>query len=551
MTSEDIENYFTSLGPDMDLLRLAGYSKPELIKELIENRGAKVNAMNDRGSTPLHKAAKGEFGEISAKIIEYLISKGADINAKDNKGITPLHEAAKSEFKEILVIKTLINCGADINAQDSKGQTPLDIATVSYPECEIELLKHGANINTDNPLIVQAVIMANNDKAIDLATRIQNINNLEKACSKLEIRDREETLNILQKAKTRLIESIPADCVKSLKEGSLKDKEKLLEMFQSLKEKSSYIDLGIKILKAESSPFDDYKYKDTYEGIPVKEWFASEDPYVDLRTFVGTSDLPLVAYGIENLKLDTNHFKKPTLLELALAQDTKESIEVARYLLKKGVDVNVKNDNGFNLFDVAIVRGNEEHIKLFIPYTPDFNIITSEKLTKDQKALCVSNLMNAAYFGFGDIDISMQIKYLSALGFYYDHLEVNQSYINELDKRLEVLTDWFSYTVRQKDEDDYKDIKEKLKDLSLLEFSEEALEEADEISFLKDKLSQDKDPIIQMVLTKFKGTFWDLLDSKMVGEINSCLSFSELLQVALVGTLEMKAGGEEKDTQEI
>ena len=61
--------------------------------------------------------------EAKLKAVKELTAAGIDINAKDDEGRCPLHRAAmKGEAK---TIETLIAAGADVNTQDNKGQSPL------------------------------------------------------------------------------------------------------------------------------------------------------------------------------------------------------------------------------------------------------------------------------------------------------------------------------------------------------------------------------------------------------------------------------------------
>ena len=117
-------------GPSVDIWEAARTGNIEAVKQHLA-AGVDVNAKNDRGWTPLHRAAWGRHTEI----VELLITNGADVNAKDDRGATPLHHAIDKEIVELLIAE-----GADVNAKDKRGRTPLDVA---FGDEVVLIRKHG------------------------------------------------------------------------------------------------------------------------------------------------------------------------------------------------------------------------------------------------------------------------------------------------------------------------------------------------------------------------------------------------------------------------
>ena len=77
--------------------------------------GADVNAMDERGATPLHyEAENNEYYEESI-IINFLIASGADVHARDEDDKTPLHKAATYGW-EPSKIEALLAADADVHA---------------------------------------------------------------------------------------------------------------------------------------------------------------------------------------------------------------------------------------------------------------------------------------------------------------------------------------------------------------------------------------------------------------------------------------------------
>jgi ankyrin repeat protein len=80
--------------------------------------GAKLDAPNEKGETPLQLAAS-----MGRKVTPILIKAGANLNARDEDGQTPLVAAATTGETEAM--RLLIDANADVNAADKSGRTAL------------------------------------------------------------------------------------------------------------------------------------------------------------------------------------------------------------------------------------------------------------------------------------------------------------------------------------------------------------------------------------------------------------------------------------------
>ena len=88
------------------------------VVQLLIERGADLNKVDDEGETPLIKAASSS----RKYVVKVLLDGGADPDEADKLGHTSLHEAASKGDKD--VIQALIDGGADINKASKDGSTP-------------------------------------------------------------------------------------------------------------------------------------------------------------------------------------------------------------------------------------------------------------------------------------------------------------------------------------------------------------------------------------------------------------------------------------------
>jgi len=136
-------NTFTTPVERTPLLDAVGNGNIEMAKYLL-GKGAYINAMDDKGYTALHEAAKAN----NADFVLYLIRYGANVNLAGgyNKG-TVLHHAA--EKGKLQIVKQLIENNADITALTYDNYTALHRAVLATKlKTTKYLVENGADVNT-------------------------------------------------------------------------------------------------------------------------------------------------------------------------------------------------------------------------------------------------------------------------------------------------------------------------------------------------------------------------------------------------------------------
>lgn len=97
----------------------AGGEEADIVALLLD-RGARVDALDDTGATPLH-AAMG-ISTQSADRVLLLVDHGAQVNARNSDGDTPLHMVGNNPWSA----SVLCARGADLEARNTAGKTPVD-----------------------------------------------------------------------------------------------------------------------------------------------------------------------------------------------------------------------------------------------------------------------------------------------------------------------------------------------------------------------------------------------------------------------------------------
>jgi ankyrin repeat protein len=126
--------------------------RPEIVRLLLDH-GAKVDAENDDGETPLSIVSGGEYRSRSkgVRIAQLLLERGADVNGKPRALWTPLTWA--SYRGRLDIVRLLVDRGARLNVK-IKFRTPLHALSGGEYESQEDgariaqlLLERGADVN--------------------------------------------------------------------------------------------------------------------------------------------------------------------------------------------------------------------------------------------------------------------------------------------------------------------------------------------------------------------------------------------------------------------
>ena len=149
--------------------------------------GAKANATDRDGFTPLHEVAR--LGNLAA--VRSLIAAGANVNARSESGHAPLHWAAREGHDGVVAALLAAGAEADLGSR-KRNQTPLHLATFrGQAEAARALLEAGADADARThtlemrsgkrgwwsgkaPLYI-AVILRHRDVALTLIARGANL----------------------------------------------------------------------------------------------------------------------------------------------------------------------------------------------------------------------------------------------------------------------------------------------------------------------------------------------------------------------------------------
>lgn len=120
------------------LIAAISQNKLEVVQYLL-GHGANANHVDGAGWSPLHFAV---YFATDTALLDALLKAGAKINAQNDRGITPLYFASIAGHEQ--QVKRLLAAGADRNLASKNGYTPLKVARIKGLQGTAALLTSGS-----------------------------------------------------------------------------------------------------------------------------------------------------------------------------------------------------------------------------------------------------------------------------------------------------------------------------------------------------------------------------------------------------------------------
>ena len=379
----------------------------EVVKYLHE-RGADLNHQNNKGYTALLWAAS--YGKL--EFVKYLQEQGADLNHQDNKGYTALLWAAR--YGQLEVVKYLQELGADLNHQDNKGYTAL-LWAARYGQLEVVkyLQELGADLNyQDNK----------GNTALTLAARygqLEVVKYLQEQGADLNHQDKEGNTALLWAARYGQLE-----VVKYLQEQGADLNHQNNEGYTALIWAAATGQL--EVIKCLCKLGADLNHKDCRGNTALIK--AASRRYLKVFIYLLDRDtslnykadniallwaarygqLEVVKYLLE-LGADLNHQDNEGYTALFLAARYGK-LEFVKYLQELGADLNHQNNKGYTALIWAAATGQLEVVKFLCELGADLNHKDNVGNTALVKAIELDQLEVVKYLQEQDAELNHQDK---------------------------------------------------------------------------------------------------------------------------------------------
>jgi ankyrin repeat protein len=394
------------------LITASHHGHLEVVKFLLENptQKANVNAANNDGITALMQAS--EYGHL--KIVEFLFSNSVsrylylDINAFEKFGNTCLIYASMKGHKEIVTF--LLAKGANVNATGKTGKTALIFASDGgHPDTVKILVENNALVDALTDTGSTALMYASKKGNLEVVKYLVE-NPKQKANIELIDKDGKNALAIAEEAKKQDVVDYlkgiinkrkpvsppppaPAPAVEIKKSNAninavdangdtalmRASRDGDIEKVKSLVEQKADVNLF-----NDKNFHNSLKYAIKGGHLEVVRYLIEEAKAktglinLNLWTACNLGYLRIVKYLLENqaLKLDVNYTSNTTgmtALNNAVEGATLEAVklEVVKYLVEKGANVNAAKPDGNTPLMIVSKMGHLEIVKFFVENKKD------------------------------------------------------------------------------------------------------------------------------------------------------------------------------------
>lgn len=322
----------------------AGFAESTAPLERLVEAGADLEALSDVNYSLLHYAA--HFNEEVA-ITNWLLDKGADINARANRQFTPLHAAAENNPNP-LIIEKLLAAGADLEAEDRYQFRPLHLAAKDNPNKAAVLsvlLKAGAELDAQNEF---------KDSPLDYAiqTPIQNdvVNDslglltLLQAGAKINAKGtfgRTLLHKAVQSSRLAIVRTLIEQGANLEAQTNSNETPLLLSTYNpDWRVLALLVEKGANLHAQTKSGWTVWHYAVCHEFRPqMLRFLLTQNPNINVQD----------KYGYTPFLVAANH---------------NDSVEVFRFLMENGANAHSKNENGAGALHLLADRNDKEHLEV-------------------------------------------------------------------------------------------------------------------------------------------------------------------------------------------
>jgi len=308
----------------------------QIMRSLLEN-GADVEAQNVDGLRPIHCAARTGLVEL----VELLIKHGANVDAADVYGNRPLHEAVSHGLN---IVQLIVQCGAKVNVQNVDGKTPLHVAIERQ---QSEVVKFLLNADADVRL---TDVWRNTPLHYLSDDQLQRVEDEEyvvkqtKKCQELFIRNAVGVKALLPMTAHGILDYVnhKQETVDTSSVASLAGLE------------------GEQVTHASSSPL-----------IPCFSKLEQRKPFSKMKVYCRKETEHRDCYGNTPL-----HCAVGVYAHLKMHRVNTDISETVEFLVKRGADINVQNNDGLTPLHVA---HGEQAIQACLQHADDQSFTITDK----------------------------------------------------------------------------------------------------------------------------------------------------------------------------